>query len=86
MTANRFKQAAPANVSTRVRFVGTQADERRSPDETMGKHRVRQFAGAACLAPYFGLSRNWKEYHEISLGTMQSGSPPGPPMTYTASS
>jgi hypothetical protein len=62
MTTNLLKQAAPANVSTRDRLFGSGSRIDKRHNGT--KHRVRQFAGAACLTPYWAFLA-LEEYHEI---------------------
>jgi len=62
MTRNLVKKAAPANVSTRDRSIGAFNGSRISERHDQTKHRVRRFAGAACLTPYLAFSL-WTECH-----------------------
>ena len=52
-TGNLVKQAAPGNVSTRVRFFGPQASQsRKAPLENIA---CGDFSGAACLTPFLAV-------------------------------
>ena len=75
MTGNLFKQAAPGNVLQRVRFVDTSRVEQ-SSNGMMNKTARAVVSGSRLFNTVFGLPRN-AENITRSLGTFQSGSPPG---------
>src|ERR1700751_1922246 len=75
MTGNLLKQAAPGNVSTRVRFVARRPDEH-APNGTMDKTLRAVISGSRLFNTVFGLPRSGENITR-SLATFQSGSPPG---------
>jgi hypothetical protein len=70
-----LEQAAPANVSTRDNSIRVSVGPRIPKQHRGTKHRLRQFAGAACLTPGLAFLVA-KQNTAGSLGTIQSGSPP----------
>ena len=74
MAGNLLKQAAPGNVSTRG-LLARRPDEQ-SPNGTMDKTLRAVISGSRLFNTLFGLPHNGENITR-SLGSFQSGSPPG---------